>query len=152
MQMREAVAADVPALAALAGELGYPSSEGEVGERLRRLLAHSDLHAVFVAEGEAAGEAAGWIHVFAAHRLESEPFAEIGGLVVGAASRGGGLGEALVGRAEAWARERGLAHLRVRSNVVRERAHRFYERLGFERLKSQVVLAKELAVLADPVR
>ncbi len=143
MRPRQAQPADLPALTELAGELGYPSSEAEIGERLRLLLAHPELHAVFVAEDEA-GAPAAWIHVFAAHRLESDPFAEIGGLVVGEASRGGGLGETLVRRAEEWAREHGLSHLRVRSNVVREHAHRFYERLGFERLKSQVVLAKPL--------
>ncbi len=143
MRCREAVASDVPALAELAGELGYPSTTAQVGERFRRLLAHPELHRVFVAEG-ADGEPAAWIHVFVSLRLESEPFAEIGGLVVGAASRGGGVGEALVRRAEAWARGRGLARVRVRSNVVRERAHRFYQRLGFARLKEQVVLVEDL--------
>ena len=34
--------------------------------------------------------------------------------------------------------------LRVRSNVVRERTHRFYERLGFARLKTQVAFARPL--------
>jgi GNAT superfamily N-acetyltransferase len=143
MRCREAVASDVPALAELAGELGYPSSAEQVGERFRRLLDHPELHGVFVAEG-ADGVAAAWVHVFVSLRLESEPFAEIGGLVVGAASRGGGVGVAMVRCAEAWARGRGLARLRVRSNVIRERAHRFYERVGFARLKEQVVLVKEL--------
>lgn len=144
MRMREAVAADAPALAVLAGELGYPSSEAEVGERLARLLARPRSHAVFVAEGEA-GSPVAWIHVVVVLQVESDPFAEIGGLVVGEASRGRGMGEALVRRAEAWARERGLGSLRVRSNVVRERAHRFYRRVGFERLKEQLVLVKRLA-------
>jgi len=34
--------------------------------------------------------------------------------------------------------------VRVRSNVVRERAHRFYERLGFVEVKKQKVLDKPL--------
>jgi len=34
----------------------------------------------------------------------------------------------------------------VRSNVVRERTHRFYERLGFERIKSQVVFARPVPI------
>ena len=40
--------------------------------------------------------------------------------------------------------ERGLARLRVRSNVIRERAHRFYERVGFEKIKAQAVFEKSL--------
>jgi GNAT superfamily N-acetyltransferase len=84
------------------------------------------------------------VHVQVGHTLEMSPTAEIAGLVVDEASRGDGMGEALVHRAEAWARERGVAVMRVRSNVIRERAHRFYDRLGYERVKRQVVFKKRL--------
>ena len=49
-----------------------------------------------------------------------------------------------VAAAEAWARERGCLAVRVRSNVVRERAHAFYRREGFREIKTQQVLEKEL--------
>jgi hypothetical protein len=42
------------------------------------------------------------------------------------------------------AAERGYRKLRVRSNVVREDAHRFYEREGFRRTKTQMVLDRKL--------
>ncbi|HLT45938.1 MAG TPA: GNAT family N-acetyltransferase [Rubricoccaceae bacterium] len=143
MRVRRAEPGDLDALAALAGQLGYPSTPDEASSRLRLLTAHPDLHAVYVAEvGDAV---AGWVHVFVGARLESDPFAEIGGLVVDERHRGAGVGEALVREAERWARGRGMAQLRVRSNVVRKRAHRFYEREGFERLKEQVVFQKRLA-------
>jgi GNAT superfamily N-acetyltransferase len=93
---------------------------------------------------EAAGPVVGWIHVFAAHRLESGPFAEIGGLVVGEEARGRGVGKRLLAAARSWAFERGIRELRVRSNVLRERAHRFYEREGFARSKEQAVFVQSL--------
>jgi catechol 2,3-dioxygenase-like lactoylglutathione lyase family enzyme len=39
----------------------------------------------------------------------------------------------------------GCEMMRVRSNVIRERAHRFYtERLGYEVVKQQMVFGKTL--------
>jgi GNAT superfamily N-acetyltransferase len=49
-----------------------------------------------------------------------------------------------VAKAEAWARARGCPSLTVRSNVVREHAHPFYESLGFARIKTQHVYGKTL--------
>jgi GNAT superfamily N-acetyltransferase len=49
------------------------------------------------------------------------------------------VGKLLVQAAVRWAAERGYAKVRVRSNVVREDAHRFYEREGFQRAKTQAV-------------
>jgi GNAT superfamily N-acetyltransferase len=131
---------DVDAIAGLSGQLGYPVTGPDTGRRLGSILDRSD-HAVFIATG-AAGEPVGWIHVGATHRLEAGPFAEIGGLVVDAANRGGGIGAALVKAAEEWARARGFELVRVRSNVARPGARGFYERLGFREIKTQAVFGK----------
>jgi hypothetical protein len=48
----------------------------------------------------------------------------------------------LLAAAEAWAREQGFASMRVRSNVLRERAHRFYLREGYLEKKRQAVFLK----------
>lgn len=138
---------DGPVLAALSVELGYPATAAEVARRLDPLLASPE-HEVLVAE-DAAGRVVGWIHAFVSRRLESEPFAELGGLVVAAAHRGQGVGRALVAGAEAWAAGRGMAKLRVRSRASRSGAHRFYERLGFVNTKVQEVFDKPLTA-ADP--
>jgi len=61
---------------------------------------------------------------------------------VAEAQRSGGVGAALVAAAEEWARVKLCARIRVRSNVVRERTHRFYERLGYRVVKSQKVFDK----------
>jgi GNAT superfamily N-acetyltransferase len=59
-------------------------------------------------------------------------------------NRGAGVGRALVSAAEEWAKESGLATIRVRSRIERDRAHKFYERDGYTRLKTQYVFEKPL--------
>lgn len=135
--------ADADALARLSKELGYPSSTADMRIRLGATLAHPD-HAVYVAEHPDLG-IVGWIHVFAALRLESGAFAEIGGLVVSEGQRKSGVGRALVEKGEDWSWERGLQMLRVRTDSKRTGAHLFYRNLGFREIKSQHVFAKTLS-------
>lgn len=116
-------------------------------ERITRLAAMPD-HAVFVScRG---GAVIGWIHVFSVHHLQSEPRAEIGGLVVSADARGAGIGAALVERAERWARDQQLPSILVRSQVMREAAHRFYLREGYTQTKTSAVFAKNLPAPPAP--
>jgi GNAT superfamily N-acetyltransferase len=110
--------------------------------RLAHLLDRSDHHLV-LAEA-ASGQVVGWIHGAEQWILESEPNCEILGLVVDQDFRAQGVGRTLVAAVEAWATERGLASIRVRSNVARAESHPFYERLGFSRIKSQHVYRKPL--------
>jgi GNAT superfamily N-acetyltransferase len=65
-------------------------------------------------------------------------------LVVDEGRRSCGVGAGLVGQAEAWAVARGAKQLGLRSNVLRTRAHAFYERLGYERAKTQVAYRRAL--------
>jgi len=64
--------------------------------------------------------------------------------VVNSKFRSAGAGRLLVERGEEWARQRGLAVIGVRSNIIRERAHIFYERLGYTVTKTQKVFRKTL--------
>ena|SRR5215210_2393854 len=141
MNIREAASSDAAALAALSTQLGYLMQPGDAEERLR-ILGERPANAILVAEEDEV--VAGWIHVCGMQFFESPPFAEIGGLVVGEGSRGKGVGKLLVEAAVRWAAERGYRNLRVRSNTIREDAHRFYEREGFRRVKTQVVLDRNL--------
>lgn len=140
--LRASEPGDAPALADLSTELGYPSSTDDVTRRLASVVAQPG-NAVLVAVSDER-EVVGWVHVFAAYRVESDGFAELGGLVVRETARGSGLGRALVEAAEAWARGAGFGQLRVRSNAVREATHRFYEHLGYATAKSQRVFSKPL--------
>jgi GNAT superfamily N-acetyltransferase len=139
--IRLANAADAGRLAELSGQLGYPSSCGEILERLAALEREGQ-HAVFVAER--GGVVIGWVHVFALRTVESDPRAEIGGLVVEVAARGSGVGRALMQRAEDWARARKLAVVSLRSNIIRKEAHTFYEALGYTLAKTQHAFRKKL--------
>jgi GNAT superfamily N-acetyltransferase len=142
MTVRAAQVSDAAAIAILTTQLGYPTRPEETEARLRDVLDRPD-GAVLVAEEE--GTVIGWIHVVGTHSIETAPFAVIAGLVVDEARRSRGIGAALVEAAAAWAARQGYGTLRVRSNVVRERAHAFYERLGFSRTKNQVVLVRQLS-------
>jgi len=105
-------------------------------------LSESRNDAIFVAVLGLAPVA--WIHVGLVTLLESPRHAEIRGLVVTASLRSYGIGAELVAVAEDWARTHGVSRIRVRSNLVRERTHAFYERLGYTTTKSQKVFDKPL--------
>jgi GNAT superfamily N-acetyltransferase len=141
MKIREAALSDVDALASLSTQLGYPSTPEEIAGRLEMLRSRSG-DGVLVAEEE--GRVVGWLHVTVMSFLESASFAEVLGLIVDEAHRGQGIGKGLLDAAARWAADHGYDKLRVRSNVIREDAHRFYEREGFRRVKTQVVLDRSL--------
>jgi GNAT superfamily N-acetyltransferase len=141
-RIREAQIGDAEPLAALATQLGYPSSAAEIAARLHRILP-DPAHVVYVAEVPGSGTR-GFAHVHAGIALESGPRAELLALVTDAAVRSRGLGALLVAEAERWARAKGFNTLCVRCNVVRADAHRFYERLCFECSKTQKYFRKSL--------
>lgn len=139
--IRPAQPGDAATLTDLTEQLGYPASVHAIAARLANLLGLPE-HALFVATAD--DQVRGWVHVFKAHRLETDDCAEIGGLVVDTAWRGQGVGKSLMAAAETWARSLALTKVRVRSNIVREGAHRFYERLGYASLKRSTVFTRSL--------
>ncbi len=86
----------------------------------------------------------GWVGIAEHHSLTASARADVEGLVVEDEYRSNGIGETLVVAAQAWARARGCTKLRVLSNAVRERAHAFYRRLGYDVLKTEYVFEKSL--------
>src|SRR5882757_4640498 len=140
-RIRRARPGDVARLASLAGELGYPTTVAEMKVRLRRVKPAAN-NAIFVAEAD--GEVIGWTHVSMSYLLEVPLRAEINGLVVSETSRSLGTGARLLEAAEAWARTKKCEGMSVRSNVIRDRAHAFYERNGYEHYKTQKAFRKPL--------
>ena len=124
---------DADAVAALLPDLGYEATADQVVRRLAALRAWPDQDA-FVAVVD--GTVVGLCHVQGVRMLNSEGYAEIQALVVSAACQGQGIGKQLVAHACDWAFARGYERVRLRSNVVREAAHAFYEHLGFEKAKA----------------
>ena len=135
LAIRRARITDAPRLAELAGQLGYPSTTEQIRRRFRALLPASQ-NTVFVAESPSEG-VVGWVHVSKEPLLDVDVRAEINGLVVAEGKRSLGAGAMLMAAAEDWARKRGCKGMNVRSNVIRERAHQFYLRCGFEHYKTQ---------------
>ena len=67
-----------------------------------------------------------------------------GGLVVDERYRSQAIGPLLLARAEKWARKKGCCAIGLRSNVIRDRAHAFYERHGYKHIKTQKAFHKDL--------
>jgi N-acetylglutamate synthase-like GNAT family acetyltransferase len=142
VEIRNASIDDVAALAELSTQLGYPSSPQQASARLAAIVRSSE-HLVQVACSPD-GAVVGWVHVFLALRVESDPFAELGGFVVTQQCRGRGIGCSLLEAAEMWAGRQGAKKLRVRSRSTRGDANAFYERLGFTQTKEQHVYDKAI--------
>lgn len=139
---RRARISDAAQLAELSGQLGYPTTAVEIIKRMRKLKPASQ-NALFLAESPDA-RVIGWAHVSVTHLVEVGTRAELNGLIVADGQRSLGAGARLLEAAEDWARKRGCPSMSVRSNVIRERAHKFYERQGYEHYKTQKAFRKTL--------
>ena len=140
--IRPATETDAGPMAELTTQLGYPVDAATLGERLADVRTRTD-DGVLVAV-DADDRPIGWVHVARLALLEASDLACINGLVVDDDHRSRGVGASLVEAAERWARARGAAAIMVRSRSTRERAHRFYERLGYVEVKRSHVFEKPL--------
>ena len=141
IRYRPADPQDGDAIRALLKQLGYATEVAQFEARFAAVSVAAG-HAVLVAE--IAGEIVGFAHVALLPLLETDDYAELLALVVDESRRSCGVGAGLVDQAEAWSAAAGAKQLGLRSNVLRTRAHAFYERLGYERVKTQVAYRKAL--------
>ena len=128
--IRDAIIEDAAAIAALLGELGYPSQPDGVRARLGRLLVREGSR-VFVAEREATV-----LGVLGLDRIpvltSLSDIAMIIALVVTERERRTGVGRLLLARAEDEARVWQCGRIMVTSAERRAEAHAFYQHLGYE--------------------
>lgn len=138
--VREALLSDAQRIVALLVQLGYevPLSHVEA------CLEERDADRAFLVAVVPRVGVVGCVTVSERRALLAIRRAEIESLVVEDEYRGNGIGALLVQAAEAWARRRGCTTLRLLSNAVRERAHRFYGRMGYDVLKTEHVFQKQL--------
>ena len=132
---------DAETVATLSASLGYPASAGEVRSRIE-LLADSNDRMAFAAILQDA--LVGWIDAAVERHLQSEPVVVIGGLVVSDDMRGKRIGQQLCHAVEQWAVQIGIAAVRVRSQLKRADAHRFYLRDGYTQVKISAVFEKHV--------
>lgn len=141
-RVRELPTDDAVALRSLGMQLGYDIDERTVSAALATIVANPDV----IARGaETADGLAGWIEAHETTSLQAGRFIEIGGLVVDEHHRSAGVGSALVDAVLAWADDRSVAEVRVRSNVVRSAAHAFYLAHGFALEKTSLTFRRVIS-------
>jgi GNAT superfamily N-acetyltransferase len=139
--IRPAVLEDSVRVTELCLQLGYKVLEKDIRERLQNFMEQEQTETLVADEG---GLILGWIQVGIRSSLESGNLPEITGLVVDESARESGIGKALVLKGEEWTRNMGYNKIRVRTNIIREEAHNFYKKIGFEEKKKQIIFQKEL--------
>jgi len=130
---------DAEAAAELSSQLGYPSSPGDLRKRIEE-LSHTTDRVAFAAVVD--GQIVGWIDAAMERHLQYAASAVIGGLVVREDMRGQSVGRRLCLEVAEWARSKSVPLVRVRSQIKREDAHRFYLRDGYRKVKTSLVFEK----------
>ncbi|QIL40088.1 GNAT family N-acetyltransferase [Pedobacter sp. HDW13] len=142
VEIREILEQDAEGIAKLSTALGYESNTAQTLNRIVQINNSSE-NCAFVAVLDQA--VVGWIHGFFTLRIESDPFVEIGGLIVDANFRGQQIGKQLIEGVKRWAKKQNVKKLKVRCNTKRTESHKFYETIGFKENKQQVAFEMELA-------
>jgi len=122
-------------------QLGYQRPLDEVNTWIETLPQRSEYQSAFVACIE--DQVVGWIEISIEHRLQSPPYALIGGLVVKDGYRNRQIGLRLCEHAEAWSWAHGVPLVRVTSRSTRPDAHRFYLNNGYQLTKISHVFEKK---------
>ena len=142
ISVRNAIANDSGGIGKLIGQLGYSASAADVAARLAAI--ESAGHCALVAEMD--GQVVGCLStstMVVLHR--PAPVGRISMMVVDERYRGGGIGAEMVKEAERLLAEKGCQLVEVTSNLRRVDAHRFWERMGYERTSAR--FAKDVGAI-----
>ncbi len=136
VHMRQATAADLPSVLALYAQPAMDNGQVLPIAEAKQLLAqfsHYPNYRLFVACD--ADRVVGTFALLVMHNLahQGTPSAIVEDVVVSDAHQSQGIGRDMMRHAMALAREAGCYKLVLSSNQKRERAHAFYESLGFQR-------------------
>ena len=140
IRIRKARLDDAEAIALLSKDLGYEPHKDEIVRKLQKFELNPG-EEIFVAEFE---KVVGWMHISLVEPLESDPFAEIRGIVVAEEYRRKGIGTKLIQSAEEWTRRKNCKKIRIRTNIKREDTRKYYRNLNFTSLKLQEVFEKKI--------
>jgi GNAT superfamily N-acetyltransferase len=128
-------------------QLGYPTNDSEMRDRLGVILANNDYYTLVaellagaISPGASQGQTTavteprvvGMIGLRVGVLYEKNGLhGQVMALVVDREYQGAGIGSVLVESAERWFREKGVQSVVLGSGYHRTAAHQFYERLGF---------------------
>lgn len=129
--IRAAEESDAPALAELIRQLGYKTTAEEMRERLRAILPHPEFTTLVAVDDN---EVCGMVGLSASVGYEhNDRTGRIMALIVHERMRGRGIGRALLAAAEDYFVRAKIVRVVLTSRFARERAHAFYESLGYVR-------------------
>ena len=135
MEIRAALDTDASRIAALFVQLGYAAVADELEKRLPRLLRHLDTEVLVAVEHDVVQAVLVMNMIHPLH--VAQPWAVISALVVDETVRSQGAGAALLESAEQAAAKRCCAHVELSCSARRERAHGFYEAMGYEEVRKR---------------
>ncbi|MBL0079018.1 MAG: GNAT family N-acetyltransferase [Bacteroidetes bacterium] len=127
---------DAEQIQLLSAQLGYKITLKQTIAQIISIQKDENAFAILAIQNE---KVCGWLHGFIAIRLESLPFAEIGGLIVDENHRNKGIANGLIQEFVHWSKSKNIDKVRVRCNAIRTETHVFYEKLGFVENKTQRV-------------
>ena len=131
LKIRDGELSDAPELAALMCELGYETTIAEMESRLISILKDPRYKTLVVLNDD---KICGMIGtVSASSYLHNDLTGRIIALVVSRESRRRGIGARLIAEAEKNLIQRGITRVTVTARFEREKAHQFYEKLGYAR-------------------
>jgi len=122
---------DIPELAALTVELGYPTTSIEMAERINFFASNPDYKTIVA---ELNSIIIGYIGMIRINYWEKNGcYIKIQALVVKETARKTGAGKVLIKCAEEWARQNNadMLALTCGNKAEREAAHKFYPKMGF---------------------
>ena len=134
--VRRATEQDLPAVLAIYAQPGIDDGDKLALEDARAILARFASYpdyTLYVAERD--GAVVGTFAMLVMDNLGhlGAPSAVVEDVAVAPALQGGGIGQAMLRAAFEKAKHKGCYKVALSANMKRERAHAFYERLGFER-------------------
>ena len=143
VEIVHATSQDASQLVGLSKILGYDTDEASLTNRINKITSLNN-HCLLVAKD--GDEVIGFCHGYVRTLVEVEEVVEIGGLVVKDAWQGKGIAKELVEGIEHWAKEMGFGRIVLSSNILRTKAHGFYEHMGYKKIKQQFAFKKQLSI------
>ncbi|QKQ74704.1 GNAT family N-acetyltransferase [Nostoc sp. TCL240-02] len=142
IKIRQVEIKDVERIASLCEQLEYSVTNQQIELRLTKIK-NNDTHIVYVATLEDE-YVIGWAHAHICNSIVISTPAIILGLVVDEDYRHSGIGSFLMQQIEQWASLAGCDSVLLRSNIKRQEAHLFYEKIGYTNIKQSLTFHKKL--------